>query len=298
MKALSVLRFSFFCVSICKGVNMKIIKKLLMVVFLFALQGCQENDSVQFEDGLELCNENGIIIKLDEIINNEKEKQVVLNLEVENDNLKEAYISFDEIRVNGLITEEINESQYIYLESGYKEKKIVTVDYSDIATLGIHGINDIASIDMKISSDMAESPNINYLEKNISIYPFGTEKKLNMQDLLESYRIYENENLEIYYIGNEDENLVLYIKNKMREEIAIDFMVKNYDDSLEIDLSTISDSSVTRYTFVAGNNEILVKIPSYIVGNIECSFDVYYSEYFRQEEPLMKDSFNIEIGND
>ena len=283
---------SFFCVIISIGDDMKIIKKLLVIAFLCLLHGCQDKNNVQFIDGIELCNENGIMIKIEEIVNCKEEKQVFLDLVIENENLKEAYISFDEIKVNGLITQEINEAQYIYLGSGNKEKKIVSIDYSDIASLGINSITDIANIEMTITSSMAKMPNINYLTKNVTIYPFGIEKQLDMHDKLEPYKTYENENLAIYYLGYEDGELKLYIKNKMLEDIAMDMIFKDLDDE------DLDDDSKITYTFIGESADILVKVPLDIFEKIECSFDVYHSEFFRQEDPLMKDSFIIEMGND
>lgn len=278
---------------------MKLLYKLLLIVVLVFLQGCQGNNTIQFSNGIELCDENGITILVDEIVIHEGNGQLLLRLTVENDNLKKSNISFSNIKVNGLITQEINESQYIYLNSGQKENMVVSVDYSDIASVGIDGIEDLTSIELTITAGMVEMPNINYLDKNVTIYPFGIEKQLDMQYILESYQKYENEYLKIYCLGYEDGNLKFYIKNKMSEDIAMDIEVEEYTDKNIANYLLIegNNSSEQRYTYVDENADILVKIPIHISGKIECSFELYYSAYFRQAEPLFKDSFIIEIDN-
>ncbi|MCI5773226.1 MAG: hypothetical protein MR210_01570 [Erysipelotrichaceae bacterium] len=254
---------------------------------MISIWGCSKQGQVVFTDELLLCDENGVKVMMHSLDYDHDKQKVTLELGVENNCSFPLNIAFNEIRVNGLANQGIKTGQYMTLDNNTSAMKEVVIDYHDIAFLGIDDIKDITSMTFNIDAHSIQSPFVQPLNKPISIYPFGIAKYHDMQEELMSLKVYDGEDMTVYYLGyDQDDYCKFYVQSKLDEEIAPAFYLTGMDGKeIGYGLTVIKlqgEAIIAGYAKEAPENSFNVR------------YDIYHSAYTYQGEPLLKGKFMVE----
>lgn len=267
------------------------IMKLFKIAFLFLLViniwGCSKQTQLSFADEMLLCDENGLKVSMHSIDYDCDSQKVNLELDVENKSSMPLSVSFNEIRINGLANQGIETGQYMTLDNNTSAIKEIVIDYHDIAFLGIDDIKDITALQFDIDTGSLQSPYLHLLDKTITIYPFGIDEYHDMQEELLSLKVYDGEDVTIYYLGYDKDNYFkFYVESKFDKEITPVFYLTSMDgeeigSSFEL-IKPQGDAIIAVYAKEAPENAINI------------SYDIYHPAYIYQGEPLAKGNFVME----